>query len=166
VLGENKTGGFTGSSCLCIFFSQQGISMDSGRGCCERLYCAYCDSFCWYLGRWLCRTWSSINSTSDGTHLVAAANGGYIYTSNDSGISWVNQTNATSKQWSTITSSSDGTQLAATINGGYIYTSNNSGVTCAPQPEAGSKTRTLITLSSNGTHLAATVGGGAIYTAK
>lgn len=81
--------------------------------------------------------WSGLASSADGTRLAASANDrrgypynqslGYLYTSIDSGATWVQQ-DATASLWSAITSSSDGTKLAATdyINGvtigAYIYT--------------------------------------------
>jgi hypothetical protein len=65
-----------------------------------------------------------VASSADGTKLVAVANlfpdGGYIYTSADSGATWT-QT-GTQQDWSSVASSADGTKLVAVANAGYIYT--------------------------------------------
>jgi hypothetical protein len=63
-----------------------------------------------------------VASSSDGTKLVAAGWGDYIYTSWDSGATWTEK--GTRQDWSSVASSSDGTKLVAVVNGGYIYTSS------------------------------------------
>ena len=68
------------------------------------------------------RNWRGLASSSDGTKLAAVVNGGYIYTSTDSGVTWTERQGAGSRQWWSIASSSDGTKLAVSDNGGYIYT--------------------------------------------
>jgi photosystem II stability/assembly factor-like uncharacterized protein len=52
-------------------------------------------------------------SSADGTKLAFGDNGGYIYTSTDSGATWTERTTMGSNQWISIASSSDGTKLAA-----------------------------------------------------
>jgi hypothetical protein len=60
------------------------------------------------------RSWYSIASSSDGTHLAAVDDlNGYIYTSANSGVSWTQQTGSGQHYWFSIASSSDGTHLAA-----------------------------------------------------
>ncbi|TFJ80363.1 hypothetical protein NSK_008271 [Nannochloropsis salina CCMP1776] len=54
--------------------------------------------------------------------LAAVVDGGYIYTSTNSGATWTEQTAAGSRSWSSIASSSDGTNLAAVFNGSSIWT--------------------------------------------
>ena len=73
--------------------------------------------------------WRAIASDSTGTKLAAAAEGGGIYTSSDSGITWDPQTSGLPAfaNWYSIASSSNGTKLAAVVLGGGIYTSSNSG---------------------------------------
>ena len=113
------------------------------------------------------RDWTSITSSSDGTKLAAVVNGGYIYTSTDSGATWTQRTASGSRYWYSITSSSDGTKLAAVVDSGYIYTSTDSGATWTERsPVTASTTRTWysITSSSDGTKLAAVVRDGYIYT--
>ena len=108
--------------------------------------------------------WNSITSSSDGSKLAAVVENGSIYTSTDSGATWIEQTSAGSRYWSSITSSSDGTKLAAAVSGGYIWTSNNSGVTWIAQTGAGSGYWKSITSSSDGTKLAVVLNPGKIYT--
>jgi hypothetical protein len=78
------------------------------------------------------RYWNSITSSADGTKLAAvvaesnsygAFTPGYIYTSTDSGATWIQQTSSGSRNWWSITSSADGTKLAAADSGGTIHTS-------------------------------------------
>jgi hypothetical protein len=72
------------------------------------------------------RYWIGIASSSDGSKLAAVVNGGYIYTSADSGANW---TQRGTQEWSytDIASSSDGSKLVATASG-YIFTSADYGV--------------------------------------
>jgi photosystem II stability/assembly factor-like uncharacterized protein len=84
--------------------------------------------------------WISVGSSADGTKLVAgpgAGNPGPIYTSTDSGVTWI-QTAAPYGYWDSIASSTNGANLIAVddyingINGssvGEIYTSIDSGQT-------------------------------------
>jgi photosystem II stability/assembly factor-like uncharacterized protein len=118
-----------------------------------------------WIGQDTARGWRSISSSSDGTKLAAAVNGGYIYTSSDSGATWTQR--ALSKNWRSITSSSDGTKLAAApYNGGYIYTSNDSGVNWTQQTASGIQDWTSITSSADGSKLAATRWGSNVYTSS
>ena len=65
-----------------------------------------------------------VASSSDGTRLAAAINGGQIAISMNSGTNWTNY--GPSKFWSSVTASANGTKFAAAVNGEYIYTSVNS----------------------------------------
>jgi hypothetical protein len=121
--------------------------------------------------------WIGIASSSDGTKLVATdigtdETGGYIYTSTDSGVSWIARTSAGARNWGSITSSSDGTKLVtadypsfdADPTRGYIYTSSDSGTTWIERRSAGIKWWESITSSSDGTKLAAVANPGNVYT--
>lgn len=94
---------------------------------------------------WVGNIWSAVASSADGTKLVAAAeategNGtflpGPIYTSTNSGATWM-ASGAPSNVWYSVACSADGTKLVAAayagpsqIGGtGLIYTSADSGVT-------------------------------------
>src|SRR5258707_1199112 len=65
--------------------------------------------------------WTSVASSADGTKLVAAADGDAnykpipIYTSTDSGVTWV--TTAPAQFWTSVASSTDGIKLVAVAYG-------------------------------------------------
>src|SRR5271154_2386453 len=67
-----------------------------------------------------------IASSADGTKLVAGISG-WIYTSTNSGVTWISN-NVPHIAWPAIASSADGNKLAAVAQGGGIYTTTNSGV--------------------------------------
>ena len=117
----------------------------------------------------------SIASSSDGNKLAAVVAGG-VYTSSDSGVTWVDQSLVPGSvisgdlAWMSIASSSDDTKLAAVVFGGSLYTSNDSGVTWVDQSlvpgsviPAGSVFWSDITSSSDGTKLAAADINGHMY---
>jgi hypothetical protein len=120
--------------------------------------------------------WMDIASSSDGRKLVATdfganANGGYIYTSTDSGVTWTPR--GLARNWKAIASSSDGTNLVTADypdfnwnepDRGYIYTSNDSGETWVERKGAGSKWWQSFASSSDGRKLAAVAWGDYIYT--
>ncbi len=78
--------------------------------------------------------WWAVASSADGTKLVAAVYNGGIYTSTNSGLTWVSN-NVPARIWFSVASSADGTRLVAVINttasngSGGIYTSADGGVT-------------------------------------
>jgi len=73
------------------------------------------------------RAWRSVASSSDGTKLVASVQGGgYIYLSNDSGLTWEAQTTAGSRDWIGVALSSDGMKIAAGGTSTNIWTCLNS----------------------------------------
>ena len=74
--------------------------------------------------------WRTIASSTNGLKMVAAVNGGPIYTSVDGGQSWTPR--ASSLAWQSVASSADGTHLAAVVNNGLIYNSTNSGTNWTP----------------------------------
>jgi len=123
--------------------------------------------------------WGPMASSSDGIRLVAAASEptcedcellpGYIYTSADSGVTWVRRANAGKRFWNAVASSSDGTRLVAAAVGAfsgesdtwtvdYIYTSTDSGATWTKIKSAGRHCWTAVTLSADGTKIAAAAG--------
>lgn len=105
-------------------------------------------------------SWSAAASSADGTHLVAAVNGGQIYTSTDAGTSWTPR--ETSRSWRALASSADGTNVVAVVWGGQIYTSTDSGVTWVPRDS--DRAWTAVASSADGTNLVASVTGGQLYT--
>jgi hypothetical protein len=87
--------------------------------------------------------WISVTSSADGFKLVAAAGGnagtyttGPLYTSTNSGSTWIWQTNVPNMRWQAVASSADGNHLAAAagsqIDGAAyrsgIFTSTNAGL--------------------------------------
>jgi hypothetical protein len=127
--------------------------------------------------------WISIASSADGTRVTAAAAGywtwnsninnnvlvgGPIYTSTNSGVSWM-LSNTPSNDWSAIACSMDGTILVAAASYNSIYVSTNAGISWI-QTSAPTNVYTSVACSANGTHLfAATIDrrrtgtGGLIY---
>ena len=121
--------------------------------------------------------WRAIASSSDGTKLAAVVLhpllpgfGGDIWTSTDSGATWVDRTPSGSMHdltWQSIASSADGTILAAvesgtTGNGGDLWTSTDGGKTWVDQTSSGSAHDLLwsgVAISSDGSRLVA-VGSG------
>ncbi len=109
------------------------------------------------------RNWQAITSSSDGTKLAAVVQGGYIYTSTDSGVTWTEQTGSGSRIWTGISSSSDGTKLVASAFGQldwpytlteYAYRSVDSGVTWNPLTNLGQGNWDAIASAGDGTKLA------------
>jgi BNR-Asp box repeat len=89
--------------------------------------------------------WTSIAVSSDGTRLVAAADGIYtsgIYLSTNSGNTWT-QSNVPSNEWMSVASSADGSRLVVVAPGdihfnppSVVYTSTDFGATWAHQTNA------------------------------
>jgi hypothetical protein len=99
--------------------------------------------------------WSSVASSADGSKLVAAVNGGFIYTSTNSGSTWV-ATSAPTNSWRAVASSVDGARLfAASDSGEGLYSSADSGSTWQPTGPGGQFFNS-IACSADGTKLAAT----------
>ncbi len=143
-----------------------------------------------YSGNWKLSSapgtnWTSVASSADGTHLVAASTdtgpiwinpstavypGGPIYTSTNSGVSW-SRTSAVSN-WVGVTSSADGAKLAAAsyqynsnapaASHGSIFTSANAGAAWT-QTSAPDGSWTALASSADGQKLVAATGG-SIYT--
>ena len=118
--------------------------------------------------------WTCVASSADGTKLVAVVYNGYIYTSSDSGASWVLRNSSpvnTAARRTCVASSASGTNLAVGVDGGYIYTSTDSGVHWAQQTGSGdgSLRWSALASSSDGVNLiAATTGSssGKVYTSS
>lgn len=75
-------------------------------------------------------TWASIDSSADGSHLIASTAdsmmGGSIYTSEDYGVTWTYQPRAGNHVFYSVTSSADGSKLAAAAGqNNFIYTSTD-----------------------------------------
>lgn len=101
--------------------------------------------------------WTSITMSRDGTKIFACANNDYIWSSSDSGKTWISH--AFKSSWSCISSSTDGTKIAACSNSGHIYLSGDSGITWTQSTDSklsiGNKYWTKIKISSDGKFIAA-----------
>jgi hypothetical protein len=97
----------------------------------------------------------AVASSSDGTKLVTGKYYDYIYTSTDSGVTWVKRTGPGTGQWNGFASSSDGTKLVTGKSGGKIYTSITSGETWIQRDVSGVATGDwrAFASSSDGTKL-------------
>ena len=106
------------------------------------------------------RDWRAVASSADGSKLVAAANGGQLYTSTDSGVSWTPRESA--RNWFAVASSADGSKLVAAPIGDPLYTSTDSGGTWTPRDS--SRVWLSVASSADGSKLVAVANGGRIYT--
>lgn len=118
------------------------------------------------------RDFAAMASSSDGTLLVVgtaySGNPGTIWTSTDTGVTWVQRTSSGQHLWSALASSSNGMKLAATTftnaGGDYIHTSTDGGITWTAQTAAGQREWKGIASSADGTKLAAIPQLGYIWT--
>ena len=111
--------------------------------------------------------WRSVASSADGSKLVAVfsqPNGGRIYTSTNSGVTWSQATNAPGANWSAIASSADGNKLIAVVFGGSIYTSTNSGNIWTTNNLPANSSWYAAASSADGTKLIVAAQKGLIYT--
>ena len=107
--------------------------------------------------------WPSIASSVDGCKLIAAGNqsingiisDGSIYTSTDSGATWILQSNAPDALWHSVASTADGSKLVATVYRGAIYASTNAGVNWTQIDQAYSGGWGTVVSSADGNKLAA-----------
>ncbi len=110
---------------------------------------------------------SSVASSGDGTKLFAAVNGGYIYSSINSGAAWF-ATGAPHTNWLAIACSADGTRLLAVATNGWVYKSLDSGTTWASTnllaSSTGKFTIGAVASSADGSVLTAVLNGSFIYT--
>ena len=90
--------------------------------------------------------------------------GGYIYTSTDSGDTWIQKTSDATRAWYSVASSADGTKLAAVVQGGYIYTSIDSGNTWVQKTSDTASIWYSIASDASGDKLSALTNLGYIYT--
>lgn len=129
--------------------------------------------------------WSAVASSADGNTVVAASSTGSIWISTNSGVAWIEATNAPIMNWSSVASSADGTMLVAAAvsdqilvftNGqkfpppptavrgnGLIYTSTNCGLSWKPNSSVPHSGWARVTSSEDGNQLYATGGFYGIY---
>jgi hypothetical protein len=110
--------------------------------------------------------WETVACSADGSRIIAAGGGGVpadflfsIYTSSDTGATWVSN-NVPIANWQSVASSADGTRLAAAdYENRVIYTSTNSGAVWTQATNAPKEFWYSIVLSADGTKLAAVANG-------
>ncbi|MCX6795839.1 MAG: hypothetical protein NT165_03910 [Candidatus Falkowbacteria bacterium] len=101
--------------------------------------------------------WVSIASSADGTKITAVSN--YIYTSADSGYSWVRQ-NEGYNIWKSVASSANGDKLVIVSDSNYVFTSNDGGITWSEQTESGFGSWLSVTSSADGAKIAGVISVG------
>lgn len=107
-------------------------------------------------------SWSGLASSADATRLVAVSASGELYTSSDSGATWVLR--LTGQTWSGVASSSDGLALVASTNGGAIFRSTDGGATWSD--DGSSRAWSAVASSADGSRLVATTYLGQIWTSS
>ncbi|NVM86457.1 hypothetical protein FHT32_000080 [Variovorax sp. SG517] len=107
-------------------------------------------------------SWSGLASSADATRLAATSTTGELYTSSDSGASWVPR--LTGQVWSGVASSSDGLALLAATNGGALYRSTDGGNNWSN--DGSSQAWTAVASSADGSRLVATAYLGQIWTSS
>lgn len=105
--------------------------------------------------------WVCVACSADGTKLVACAYNGGIYSSTNSGATWISNA-APVKHWNFVASSADGTKLAATTTSGNGQVWTNSGTTWYPttSPTQATALYGPIACSADGTKLIASASFG------
>jgi len=106
---------------------------------------------------------TAVASSTDGTKLVAAVFGGRIYTSTDSGVTWTNQNDSSSRNWAAVASSADGSRLLAAVSSGPLYISYNSGMNWAAGNSGATAQWTALASSADGSRLVAVASTGDVY---
>ena len=108
---------------------------------------------------------TGITASNDGTKIAVASSGNGIYTSADSGASWVNRTSSLSPQpsWTAIVSSSDGRYIAASAafssnSSDGVYISSDFGLTWDKTLTQGAIAS--IAMSSDGSKIIAALSAG------
>lgn len=108
--------------------------------------------------------WTSLASSADGTHLVAATSDGRLYVSTDAAVTW--SANGSVSGPATLASSSDGTHLVAAVRGAQIFTSTDSGTHWSAQPGAPVANWQAVASSADGQRLIAAEAQGDVFTSS
>ncbi|MCY7369780.1 MAG: glycoside hydrolase [Polaromonas sp.] len=107
-----------------------------------------------------------VRSSSDGTRLVMAEGypltaTGRLWTSTDSGATWIQRNTSTTTSYNSVDISDDGSKMLAVQDGGQIHSSVDAGVTWTAR-DTGRVWRG-VAMSSDGNRATALVNGGASY---
>jgi hypothetical protein len=96
--------------------------------------------------------------------MVGVIYGGGIYTSVNSGVTWVLQAGApTVNNWEAVACSDDGAKIVVAVYGGAIRVSSDFGVTWPVQPGTTGKNWVAVCMSADGRRIAAAINTGTIY---
>ena len=107
------------------------------------------------------RKWHALATSADGSKLYAGVDdGGSLYRSTDSGVTWSVIANTSGKNWFSIASNIDGTKVAAVDRGGHMWTSTDSGSTWTQRSVGAVRNWESIASSSDGTKLVAVASNG------
>ena len=111
--------------------------------------------------------WNALTTNSDGTKVLAADFGGYLYLSNNSGATFVAQTTPGTGNWQNncLDMTPDGLGLIACAGTGFVWISRNGGLNWIQQNQAsmGSRNWLRVSCSSDFQVLGAVVNGGFVY---
>jgi alpha-tubulin suppressor-like RCC1 family protein len=108
------------------------------------------------------RSWQRVASSSDGTKLAAVVYNGSVWTSSDSGETWIERPASGARFWSDIASSADGTKLVALAYPGGVWTSTDSGLTWTERTNAGYRNWGAVASNADGTVIVASWNDGSI----
>lgn len=99
--------------------------------------------------------WTRVASSNDGTRLAVSdysANGS-VYTSNNSGITWVKRISSSTFRWQSMESSADGRIIFSGTNGGAMYVSKDYGSTWSTVTSLGNGDWHDLDVSSDGSRI-------------
>jgi photosystem II stability/assembly factor-like uncharacterized protein len=106
--------------------------------------------------------WAGIASSADGTHLIAAADVGGVYTSTDGGANWFSNAVPVASRWDFVAITPDGTRMMAAAgynSTGPICISTNSGSTWTQTGAPIGQWASVATSADGSVLLAGTLGG-------
>ena len=108
------------------------------------------------------RIWTATAANEDGSFLVATANGDFVYTSTDHGMTWVPQTGSGSRGWWAVATSSSGQHVIGAVTHAQLHVSHDFGVTWTATESA--RPWQAVAMSANGSRLLAATDNGSLYT--
>ncbi|MEO6109755.1 MAG: prepilin-type N-terminal cleavage/methylation domain-containing protein [Candidatus Saccharimonadales bacterium] len=119
-------------------------------------------------------SWYTLAVSADGTKVVGGPNNNYVYTSSDSGATWVQRTTSGSNFWYKAISSSSGTKIAISQQASTAIISTDSGATWTDSGQGagycaglgGSADGSKLIASTNSTTVGRSINGGATWTAS
>ena len=91
----------------------------------------------WFVSDSPSYNWKCLCVSNSGNFAAVGRDGSYIWTSNNSGVNWVEQSGSPSKYWWDMSCSADGSVIVAASISDYIYISKDYGVTWSGCTELG-----------------------------